>query len=473
MNDERGTRNEVEAGSEERSSFLVPRSSFNTNELLRKTLHIGFGILAISLKYLPWRIAALVAAAAVLVNWAVLHRLVGKRVARHERGWDWGIVLYPAAVLALILIFNWHIEIAAVAWVIMAFGDGFATLIGRAVPLARLPWNGDKSIGGSLAFLVCGGAAAFAIARLFGGPSHHAIAIAVAVVAAAIAESLPLRLNDNVVVPATAAGMLALLAIQPLVPWTMPPLPWPWIALNTILAIAGYALRTVDLSGLVVGWILGNVVVIGGGPPLYVALLAFFAIGTACTRLGYARKSAAGLAQEQGGRRGAGHAIANVGVAALCAVACWRGLGLVPLFMGISALATAAADTTGSEIGKLIGRRAFLPLTFRRVERGTDGAISHEGTLAGIAAAFLVALAGTTMIVHELRPGFIGHVVIDRLRVLAVVTAAGFLGSYIESILGSLKLDVPNDVMNFINTVVGALLFWIAWNFVPMFGWEI
>ena len=62
----------------------------------------------------------------------------------------------------------------------------------------------------------------------------------------------------------------------------------------------------------------------------------------------------------------------RVCTAALCAVACWRGLGLVPLFMGISALATAAADTTGSEIGKLLGKRAFLPLTFKRVERGTD-----------------------------------------------------------------------------------------------------
>jgi uncharacterized protein (TIGR00297 family) len=144
----------------------------------------------------------------------------------------------------------------------------------------------------------------------------------------------------------------------------------------------------------------------------------------------------------------------------------------VPLFMGISALATAAADTTGSEIGKLLGKRAFLPLTFRRVERGTEGAISLEGTLAGIVAAFAVGLAGTAMAVHQLRPGFIGHVVIDRLHVLTVVTAAGFLGSYIESILGSLGVDVPNDVMNFINTAVGALLFWIAWNFVPMFGWE-
>src|SRR5438034_9833129 len=154
---------------------------FETNEGLRKFLHIVFGLFALSLKFLPWRIAALVAAVAVLVNWFVLHRVVGKRVARHERGWDWGIVLYPAAVLALILIFNWHIEIAAVAWVIMAFGDGFATLLGRALPMWRLPWNGEKSAGGSIAFLLFGGAGAFAVARMFGGPPLSAVAAAIVI----------------------------------------------------------------------------------------------------------------------------------------------------------------------------------------------------------------------------------------------------------------------------------------------------
>src|SRR5258707_13849917 len=106
----------------------------------------------------------------------------------------------------------------------------------------------------------------------------------------------------------------------------------------------------------------------GGGPRLYAALVPFFVVDSLFTKTGYRRKAAAGLAQEQGGRRGAAHAFANAGVAAICAVACMRGLGLIPLCMGIASLATAAADTTASELGQLIGRRAFLPLTFRRVE---------------------------------------------------------------------------------------------------------
>ncbi|HEX9494014.1 MAG TPA: hypothetical protein VGA33_12175, partial [Thermoanaerobaculia bacterium] len=61
-----------------------------TNETLRKSIHIAIGCLAVTLKWLPWRIAAAIAALAAIGNWLVLHRLVGKRVARHPRGFDAG-----------------------------------------------------------------------------------------------------------------------------------------------------------------------------------------------------------------------------------------------------------------------------------------------------------------------------------------------------------------------------------------------
>src|ERR1700736_6536053 len=147
-----------------------------TNETLRKSIHIGFGFLAITLRWLPWRIAAAIAALSAIGNWLLLHRLVGKGVARHARGYDPGIVLYPLAVCALILTFNWHIELAAVGWVILAFGDGFATLVGRAVPIAPLPWNRIKSWGGFLAFVIAAGIAGIGIAMFFGAPALGMVA---------------------------------------------------------------------------------------------------------------------------------------------------------------------------------------------------------------------------------------------------------------------------------------------------------
>ena len=450
------------------SAFILPRSSFETNETLRKSIHIAFGFGAIALYWVPWRIAAIVCAIAVLGNWLLLHRVFGKGVARHERGYDQGIILYPLAVGVLIVTFNWHIELAAIAWVILAFGDGFATLIGRAVPIARLPWNRTKSWGGVIAFLIAGSVAAVGITFLFGRPSIRVAMIAVVV--SAIIESLPSGVDDNITIPVAAGATLAVIGILPFVgAQGHPPVMWAWIIVNTVLAFLGFISRTVDVSGAIFGWIIGDIIVLGS-PALYVALIAFFFIGSICTKLGYARKSAAGLAQEKGGRRGAQHAFANAGVAAICAIAYWRGLGLVPLFMGVAALATAAADTAGSEVGQLWGRRAFMPLTLRRAERGTEGAVSFVGTFAGLVAALLVAIAGVGMAVHQLRPGFAGSVEIDKAHSIVVLTLCGFLGSYIESIAGTYIHNVPNTTMNFFNTAVGAYLFWIASHYVPMWG---
>jgi uncharacterized protein (TIGR00297 family) len=460
------------------SAFIIHHFEMphETNETLRKFLHIALGFGAVSLRYLNWRIVAVVCLVAALGNWLLLHRLVGKRVARHERGWDAGIVLYPLAVFALVVTFNWHVELAAIAWAILAFGDGFATLAGRTIPIARLPWNPAKSWGGFLAFLVAAAASGYTVAMLFGSADRLLVAVLVAALAAAIGESLPLGVDDNLTVPLAAAIALAVFGIAPMAAGVGQPVLWTWLGINTLFAIAGYAARSVDLSGALAGWILGTLIVVGGGPALYVALIAFFVAGTACTKLGYRRKAAAGLAQEQGGRRGAGHAFANAGIAAICAVACWRGLGLVPLFMGIAALATAAADTVASEVGQLAGRRTFMPLTFRPVERGTEGAISLEGTLAGIVAALIVAIAGTAMAIHRLRPAFTGSLTIDRTHAVAVFTLAAFLGSYLESIAGSWNRrqgsPVANGALNFFNTAAGAFLFWVALHFVPVFGFE-
>jgi uncharacterized protein (TIGR00297 family) len=446
-------------------------SEHETNEALRKAIHIAVGAGAIALKYLTWQAAAALALAGTIANWLILHRLVGRRVARDARGWDAGIVLYPFAILLLILLFRRQLAVPAICWIIIALGDGFAAVGGRVLPLASLPWNRDKTWGGMLTFAVAASAGAAGIALFF----HYGVRTAIlAALVAAVAETLPLHVDDNITVPFAAAATLAVFGTQPL-PFHHPaPIPWLWVGINTLLAFAAWALRSVNVSGLIAGIVLGTIVVIGAGVSLYYPLLAFFVIGTLATKLGYGRKARAGLAQEQGGRRGASHAIANVGVAALCAIAVWRGLAFLPLFMGITALATAACDTTGSEIGQLFGRRAFLATTFKRVEPGTEGALSIEGTLAGVVAALIVAIIGVTAVSHHFEPGFIGTLIVDKSHAVVTITICAFLGAYAESLAGNWNRRhgsrVPNGVLNFFNTAVGAILFFVATHFVPMYG---
>ena len=432
-----------------------------TNEPLRKGLHILFGLGAFTLKWLPWYVAAAVCVAAVAGNLLLLPRLLGRGVARHERGYDAGIVLYPIMVLLLVIVFRERLHYAAIAWALLAFGDGAATLAGRAVRLAPLPWNRDKSWGGLIAGFAAGAAGAMAVAYWMG--FREPLVVLLAALAAAIAESLPLRVDDNVTVPVAAGVACAVGGIEVASAYSVWPSSVPWLIVNGVLAMAGYAARSVSVSGAIGGWFLGAALILGAGWPMYVALLAFFILGTAATKLGYARKARLGLAQESGGRRGFSHAFSNVGVAATCAIAVSRLSRIeesplewmaVAYFMGIGSLATAAADTTASEIGQLVGKRAFLPLTLRRVPVGTEGAISIEGTLAGLLGGFLVAAAGVLSLHYGLMPVNLGAIFF--------ITAAAFLGSYIESIAGSWnrkqERPIPNGVLNFFNTAVGALL---------------
>lgn len=442
-----------------------------TNELLRKSLHIGFGFVAFALKWLTWEAAAAVCVVAIVGNWLFLHRLVGRGVARHERGYDAGIVLYPVAVLLLILTFRHQLHFAAIGWTLLAFGDGFATLAGKFVPTGKLPWNPDKSWAGLIAFFIAGSVMSIAVAYWL--DYRQPIVILIAALAAAITESLPLRIDDNLTVPFAASVALIVAGIDVIVPYSVWPHTPAWLIVNGVLAVVGYFTRSVSFSGAIGGWVLGAILILGAGWPLYVALLAFFVIGTGATKLGYSRKAKAGLAQEGGGRRGFSHAFSNVGVAAICAIAVSRlartvqssvtEAELLPMFMGIAALATAAADTTASEIGQLIGRRAFLPLTLKRVPVGTEGAISIEGTLAGLVAGFLVALAGAASV-----EGLFGDVVEFSWGMVLLLTLCAFAGSYLESVAGSWNrkriVPVPNGILNFFNTAAGALLMYFAWQ---------
>ncbi|MDQ1261362.1 MAG: Cytidylyltransferase family protein [Euryarchaeota archaeon] len=75
---------------------------------------------------------------------------------------------------------------------ILALGDGFATYIGTRYGKHKLPWNKNKTFEGSIGF------AAGAICALFVMPIPATIPV---VMSATIIESLPLRVNDNIVLP--------------------------------------------------------------------------------------------------------------------------------------------------------------------------------------------------------------------------------------------------------------------------------
>ena len=441
-----------------------------TSEALRKATHIGMGLLAFTLRWLGPFWAAALAGVALLNNLFVLHRIGGKRLwrdAEHQAGGALGIVLYPLTVLLLILVFYRRLEVAAAAWGILAFGDGMATVAGMAFGRRKLPWNPAKSWAGSAAYVVCGtlAAAALLVWTAPGREYSWAFALAAGGAAALLAaalESLPQGLDDNLGVP-LVAGLF-------LLGFVLTHNRWPAflgleraggtgqgalaahlavaVGVNLALAAAAFAARTVDLSGVAAGFLVGTAIYLFLDWRGYLLLVAFFVIGSACTKIGYRRKAAANLAQEKGGRRSARHAFANGGVAAACAL--FAALTPYPLLFAVAfaaAFATAAADTAASEIGQLIGRRTYLITTLRPVPRGTDGAVSLEGTLAGVAASAVVAALGAAVALYPW------------VCVLPIVVAA-LVGTLFESLVGATlekRRLLDNEALNFLNTLVGAL----------------
>ena len=61
-------------------------------------------------------------------------------------------------MLLLILAFPRRLDIVAAAWAMLAFGDGAATLVGRKASSPKLPWNGEKTVAGTIAFALAGAA---------------------------------------------------------------------------------------------------------------------------------------------------------------------------------------------------------------------------------------------------------------------------------------------------------------------------
>jgi uncharacterized protein (TIGR00297 family) len=434
------------------------------SETARQIVHMSMSVFALLLRVLTWWQAALFAAAALAFNTLVLPRAGGRvimRPADASRGYPLGILIYPASVLLLILAFPTRLDIAASAWGILAVGDGAATLAGQRWGRHRLGWNPDKSVEGLLAFVVAGGAAAVFFAwwtapAIVPRPSMTFVVIAplLAAVAAGLVETVPIGLDDNISVPAVAGAALWLCSLATPDAWAghvnaVTANVVPALIVNTIAATGGWMLRTVRLSGMIVGWIIGVAVFASLGAEGWALLFLTFAAAAITSRLGLKKKAILGIAEERGGRRGGGNAFANTGLAAIVAVAAvatpFREAAMMAF---VAALATGGGDTVASEIGKAWGRKTYLPATLAEVRPGTPGAVSLEGSAAGILGALALAACGALL---GLIPGWM---------VWAAVAGA-IAGSAVESLLAAtLEASglVNNDVLNFLNTATGAIV---------------
>lgn len=247
------------------------------------------------------------------------------------------------------------------------------------------------------------------------------------------------------------------------------------ILLSSVIAALAWRRRSLSPSGAVAASVVGAVIFAGGGAVWFGALAVFFATSTALGRVGAAAKERAKREFVKGDTRDAWQVLANGGVAAAAALGMllWPGGRWLYPFAG--ALATANGDTWATELGILSRAEPRSIVTWRRVPRGTSGAVSPLGLAATVAGALAVAVAASFAAAAPL-------------RLVLVASAAGTLGSLVDSLAGATvqeafycrgcarECEAPthscgaaaerlrgvigfgNDAVNFVATIFGATL---------------
>lgn len=237
----------------------------------------------------------------------------------------------------------------------------------------------------------------------------------------------------------------------------------PWligIGLNAVLlAIAYFApKKLLTPAGYIHAWILGVILWGTLGWQGYAVMMFYLLVGSAVTRIGMAKKEAAGIAEKRSGARGPENVWGSALTGTLCALAAYvfgfnesvEVQALIPLLLlgYVASLSTKLSDTSASEVGKAYGKHTFLITTLKPVPPGTEGAVSLEGTLAGIVASVAIALIGWA--VNLINPP----------GVLLCIIAA-FIATNLESVIGATlqsKFDwLTNEVVNILNTLIGAI----------------
>jgi uncharacterized protein (TIGR00297 family) len=216
-------------------------------------------------------------------------------------------------------------------------------------------------------------------------------------------------------------------------------------------------------SGYIHALALGTILWSTLGYKGWTVCVLYLLLGQLVTKIGFQTKTKLGIAEGRGGRRGPENVWGSAAAGTICTLAAASSSSSPSIFLGLSnevwilgyiaSLSTKLADTFASEIGKAYGQTTFLITSLKPVPRGTEGAISLEGTVASIVGGLLLSF-------------FAYYIVglLPSIKCVVVSTVAAFIATMIESVIGATLQGkkgmtwMTNEVVNFINTVIGAIV---------------
>ncbi len=222
--------------------------------------------------------------------------------------------------------------------------------------------------------------------------------------------------------------------------------------INFLLIFLGQKIPVLTKKGWIHAGALGTLLLGSIGWKGWLSVCIYLLLGTLVTKIGYKNKASRGIAEARGGKRGPENVWGSAATGCLLALLSCFWTDYLPLFMvGFAAsFAAKLSDTFSSEIGKRFGKRTFLITTLKPVSPGTEGAISVEGSLAGLLGSLIM-----TVVMIYLS-------VISGLYVALIVLSSGYVATILESYIGAIaqnKIEwLSNELVNFIQTSLAAII---------------
>jgi len=445
-------------------------------ESTRQFIHIFIGLIVASGPFIFKANLQLITLSILFIVTNMILLMSGKVKSMHatERK-SYGTVYFPMAVL-IMSYFWWDKPISFIlAIIVLTIADPTAAFIGKNGRTTFIPWRDKKSRRGSLAMfgitiliIMLG---TDILARVY----HATFLIPLPVLiglsiftafSAALAESISFRGSDNLSTP-----LITFLSYEIfLINYTHGTLPQ--LLVWTVISIGIFSLawkqKSLSTSGAISGFLMGIIIFGAGGWPWITPLVFFFISASVLSHLHHKPYSHRNILQ----------ILANGGVGTIFAIIYFFTNFPPAIVLYLGAIGAATADTWATEIGFYSKSQPRLVLSKIIVARGVSGGVTFLGILGSAMGALII--------------GILGEEILHLNDLLLPLTIGGLTGSLVDSILGRFiqaqfkcsQCDsqtedryhcdhktnlifgskwIGNDMVNFINTIVGAFVAYFFW----------
>lgn len=400
---------------------MVAKYTKGSSEISRKLIHIMVGnwIFITPIFTELWAVILVPFSFIIINSLSMKYNLIS---AMERQDDSYGTVFYAISMFVLTgagFILNWPM-LPFMGLLIMTYGDGLAAIVGNHIKSKEIINN--KTLSGTItvgivAFLITFGSYLF-----FGNDDSIILLFFLSLLNAILSSFIELtgkRGCDNLSLP-IGSGLFGTLLYTYFSSGLLL-----YLFVSIAILCVAYKTKSISLDGMVAAILTSIVLYTLGRLYLGISLLTFFILGSVISKLKNDSKREGEKLQEHTEARNWVQVISNTLPASLLV---WLAL-IYPeyhsifLLLSFSVFSAAAADTFSSEIGMMNSGKVYDILTFKPVKNGVSGGVSILGLIAGLVGSFLLSLLALGLFSFQ---------------EVIFITILGFIGSIIDSILGSL-----------------------------------